>query len=96
MSSITNRKRAKETTLDLLLESHCIQERRQTRGTFFVQDVVRDMKSQVQKTGHSALNAKDSGMNTILRLKVVSPLSVTFSKHILLGNALHTLRSKGT
>lgn len=49
---------------------------------------MRDMKSQVQKTGHSALNAKDSGMNSILRLKVISPISVTFSKHILLGDAL--------
>ena len=63
---------------------------------FSLQSVVRDMKSQVQKSGHSALNAKDSGMNSVLHLKVISPLSVTFSKHILLGDALHTLRSEGT
>jgi len=77
------------------LESHRIQERtRQTKGTFSVQYLARDVKSQVQKTGHNALNARDSGMNSVLHLKVLSPLCVTFSKHI--GNALHTLRSKGT
>jgi hypothetical protein len=48
----------------------------QTKGTFSVQYVVRDMKSQVQKTGHSALNVRDSGMNSVLHLKVLSPLCV--------------------
>jgi hypothetical protein len=49
----------------LLLESHRIQERRRVRRRFSVPAVMNDMKSQLQKTEHSALNVKDSGTGSI-------------------------------
>jgi hypothetical protein len=55
-----------------------------------------DTKSQLQKTGCSALSAKDGGTSDVLRLKEISHLSATFAKRALLGNAFRTLRSLGT
>jgi hypothetical protein len=49
----------------LLLESHRIQERRRARRRFSVPAVMNDMKSRLQKTGHSALNAKDGGTGSV-------------------------------
>jgi hypothetical protein len=55
-----------------------------------------DMKSQLQKTGHSASNAKDGETNSVLRPKEISHLIATFARRVLSGHALRRLRSKGT
>jgi hypothetical protein len=53
-------------------------------------------KSHLQKTGYSALSAKDGGMSNFLRLKEISHLSATFAEHVLLGDVLRILKSLGT
>jgi hypothetical protein len=55
-----------------------------------------DSKSYLQKTGYSALSAKDGGTSNFLRSKEISHLSATFAERVLLGDALRTLRSLGT
>jgi hypothetical protein len=55
-----------------------------------------DTKSQLKKTGYSALSAEDAGTSNVLHLKKTSHLSATFAEHALLGDALRTLRNFGT
>jgi hypothetical protein len=54
------------------------------------------VKSWVQKTGHSELNAKDGGMRSVLCLKEISHLRATFAQHIIKKDPLHIFSSKGT
>jgi hypothetical protein len=48
------------------------------------------------KTGYNARNAKDGGTRRVLRLKEIYHLSTTFTKCVLLGDALRALSSTGT
>jgi hypothetical protein len=71
MSNITNRKRAKET----LLWAYCWRailfrkEEDRQEEHFLSGCGERDMKSQVQKTGHSALNARATANKSIKHLQ---------------------------
>jgi hypothetical protein len=85
----------KNSMFGLLLESHCVHEIRWKIGMFSVQSVMNDLKSQLWKTGYIAVNAKDGGMGSVLRLSEILHLTATFSKHWLLGDVLCTLKSKG-
>jgi len=67
----------------LLLESHRVQERRLASRRFSVPAVMNDMKSQLQKTGHSALNAKDCGTGSVQLLEEMSLFSVIFTEHVI-------------
>jgi len=67
----------------LLLESHRIQERRRARRRFSVPAVMNDMKSQLQKTGHSKLNTKDGGTGSVQILEEMSLLSAIFTERLI-------------
>lgn len=90
---VTKRKRGKYITRRvkkfcdvILLESHLVHERRrQARRTFSFQGLMSDLKSQVQKTGHGELTAKEGGTDSVLLLKEIEHLRAIFAKRILFG-----------